>query len=80
MRKWMRIGAKISMKNAASYLRCVVARRYIRFLGPTLPKIAEILAEILAEIMLGAVPEMEVSHLLDILVGDVRNIDLLSVY
>ena len=30
--------------------------------------------------MLGAVPEMEVSHLLDILVGDVRNIDLLSVY
>ncbi len=76
MRKWMRIGAKISMKNAASYLRCVVARRYIRFLGPTLPKIAEIPAEI----MLGAVPEMKVSHLLDILVGDVRNIDLLSVY
>ncbi len=30
--------------------------------------------------MLGAVPKMEVSRLLNILVGDVRNIDLLSVY
>ena len=36
----------------------------------------QILAEITAEIKLGAVPEMEVSHLFDILVGAVRNINL----
>jgi len=35
-----------------------------------------ILAEITAEIKLGAVPEMEASHLFNILVGSVRNIDL----
>ena len=35
-----------------------------------------ILAEITAEIKLGTVPEMEVSHLFDILVGAIRKIDL----
>ena len=38
--------------------------------------LCRILAEITAEIKLGSVPEMEVSHPFDILVGAVRNIDL----
>jgi len=48
------------------------SRAILDFEGPR----CRILAEIMAEIKLGAVSNMEVSHLFDILVGAVCNIDL----